>query len=266
MKKYTCDEKLSEKKSGKMNKKLIAMILAGTVIISGVVANSYDKVKGALEYKNLVNEKIEERENNDYLNNQPEYGKFLQQNLEKLNELKKVLSRYQELYNMEERSAKDSKEMAYLVEMINNDYSKDIQNVALNVVKAKIADVNKEPMSSLKIDGKQGEESSFVVYKGDIFTKNINDDINGYKELYKAIDKGSEENLELENTVFNLMEIQNGELNSELSKTRNANLLYNLYKTSVKTMNKTYLKGKDNKLVEIGVSEKGRDLDEGEER
>lgn len=241
MSRFKCNEKLSKKETNKSNKKFIMKLLAGLVAASSISGFAYASFRDIVTHDDMVkNSQVETNIENQNPTG-PVFAKFMKYNMNEFKMIRKDLIRYKELHNMSSRSDRSEQEMQNLIEKINNSYSNSIKRLALNTVKAKIADANHlDSYEDIKI-GVDMEEHYI----------SIKDNMKNPLCFLK------DDKTQIARTIFKCAELQNKPIDSKLSRIQNANMAYDLYNNTIKTANKTYLLQKISKdakyksLVEI---------------
>lgn len=249
MARYTSNKKLSEMKTNNKNaKKALRLLLSGVATISIVSGFIYPNMKDHLEHNSDVRNTQIEFEMNDSAAGTPVLSKYLKDNKQTIDKLRRDLVTYQEYHNMPKRSEETEKEMEKLIEKLSSDETRaTVVRLALNTVKAKMADTYKlKNPSDIKIIVSNEPSDPREYY----ITDSKRD-----KRLFKPdigfLRKSEGEKMQIHDTIEKIINLQDVKNESSFEKKRNANAVYALFNSAIKTANTRYI-AKNGKLMEVG--------------
>ena len=218
-----------------------AAVIAATTVVSGLsYAYLQDKFTGNDIPKQAHVEIMDQNEVSA-----PVFSKFKKDNMDNFHIVQKDLLEYKNLHNTykssDDQKAIIAEKMKESIEKINNN-SELIELLVLNTVKSKFADAYQLSSYNNLIIDPDVLEGRFSVKRTDldyavppIYSSSFSNDM----QIVKTIEK--------------LAKLQNTSPESEFRKTQKANLLYELYNSTVKTAKSNYLV-RDGKLVEMDLN------------
>ncbi len=240
MSKYTCNEKLSEKKISKSAKqKMMGMLIAGAVTISALSGVLYAAYRGDIDKSNEVKDYNMPYKISQGSHNEPMFSKFMKENIDDFKILKKDIDRYKELHDIPNRSDKSEKEMEELTDKINNEYGAKIERFSLETAKSKLADVYHISPADIAV-------------RADILEQKIS--IKNRENGKVLLDPSSQ--LIMKDALIDLINLQNNTLSNNLDKARHANSLTILFGKTLEMGSKTYKLSRNNELLEIDMQKK----------
>ena len=239
MSKYTCNEKLSEKKmSSSTRKKVLGMFLGGVMALSSAAGLAWGAISGELDKSNDVKEMNIPFAISMGTNSEPSYSNYMNKNIDAVNKIKREIIRYQELLQMPNHSDRHKLEIEKLEDKIVNTYGKAIESFALNIAKTKLADAHHISPHDIEIRGSV-EDQIFVARDKENNKKLLNQD----SPLLVA------------DVINDLIHIQNNEPKNDFDKTVLANSLSTLFIETGQLGNQTLFISKNGKLAQANINE-----------
>lgn len=240
MSKYTCNEKLSEKKMSKSShKKVLGLLMAGAITVSSLSGFLYAAYRGDIDKSNDVRKYNMPYKISQGSTNEPMFSKFMNENIEDFEAIKKDIDKYKELNNMPNRSDASEKEMSELADKINNEYGAKIEMLSLETAKSKLADVyHISPVD--------------VAVRADVLEQKLS--IKNRETGKVLLDPASE--ITMKDALMDLVNLQNSPISNNLDKTRHANSLTLLFGKTLEMGSKTYKISRNNELLEIDLKDK----------
>lgn len=245
MKKYTSNEKLSEKKmSSATRKKIIGMLLAGVVTISTSAGALYAAYRGDIDKSNDVKNYNMPYKISQGTKQEPAFSKFMNENIDEIKKIQRDLITYKDLLDIPNPSNETKKKIDDMATKINNEYGTKIEIFSLRTVKSKLADTYRISPEDIAIKANMQEQI--------ISIKN--------KETGKVLLDPSSQ-LVMKEAIIDLVKLQNSNIRNSLDSARHANSLTILFGKTLEVGSKTYKISRNNELLEIDMKEKDKSSD-----
>ena len=251
MARYTSNKKLSEMEpTKKSSKKIWAMLLSGVAAVSIASGFAYSSLKDNLQHNSDVQNTPIEFEMNTSASSTPVLSKYLKDNKQTIDKLRRDLIAYQEYHNMPNRSEATEKKMEALINKLSSPETLyTVSQFSLNLVKAKMADAYKlKDYHDIQV---RVSNDPTVPREYSIINTETNELL--FKPDIGFFSKSDAEKMKLHETIEKTIALQNVEADkdSKSNKTRLANQAYLLYNSAIKTANTKYI-AKNGKLMEVG--------------
>ena len=251
MARYTSNKKLSEMEPNKkINKKILGMIFGGTAVIAMAAGFMYPNISDKIQHNSDVQNTPIEFEMNTSASGTPVLSKYLKDNKQTIEKLRRDLIAYQEYHNMPNRSEATEKKMEALINKLSSPETLyTVSQFSLNLVKAKMADAYKlKDYHDIQV---RVSNDPSVPREYSIINTETNELL--FKPDIGFFSKSDAEKMKLHETIEKTIALQNVEADKDLksNKTRFANQAYLLFNSAIKTANTKYI-AKNGKLMEVG--------------